>query len=324
MRKWELGFIIALGILVSLCFYFPILASGDNLGIQDWDQNFAWSEASRTSIIEYHQFPLWNPYKCGGSVQFANPQIPVISLQTLFALLFGTVRGIKVSIFFHGLIGFIGFYLLAKNYKLSSLGSLLAAMLFSFSGITGSYLATGMVVFTTFAYVPYVLLCLNKSRQNWIWGVVGGALFAYMFYVGYQIPLILSVYLFVQVFITCLTSRSLQPLKALAVFIGIALLIVLPKLVMSIQLLRIYPRILHDVSGYSLHDFFYFLLSHKQNLFNFMDIRGFANADSYGVDENSIYVGILPVLFFVLYFIQRKKGIKENLPLALMLLVFSG
>ena len=163
MRRWEIGVLFVLGVVLSLIYYYPVLNSGNKLGIQDWDQNFTWTEATRVSLLDYHQFPLWNPYKCGGSVQFANPQIPVISFQTAFALIFGTVRGINFSIFFHSILGFIGFFFLARQYKLSYIASLLSSILFSFSGITGSFLSTGMVVFMSFAYSPFILYFFNKS-----------------------------------------------------------------------------------------------------------------------------------------------------------------
>jgi len=319
MRRWEIGVLVALSILASLVYYYPILNSGNNLGIQDWDQNFAWAEYTRVSLINFHQFPLWNPYKCGGSVQFANPQIPVISFQTLFALLFGTVRGIKLSIFFHGVIGFIGFYFLAKQYKLSNIGSLLASVIFSFSGITGSFLSTGMVVFTSFAYTPYILLCFNKSLNKGKWGIICGTLFALSFYAGYHISLLLGVYLFVYTLVTSIVKRTFTPFKALSIMFFTSTLIILPKLLMSIQLIRIYPRIslLNDLSGYRIIDLFYFLLSQKQNLLNNLITHSFNNA----IDENSIYVGILPFVLFILFFVRNKKGVRNNISLVFTLLI---
>jgi hypothetical protein len=318
MKKWEIGFLIVLSMIVSLIYYYPILNSGNNLGIQDWDQNFAWTEYTRVSLLDYHQFPFWNPYKCGGSVQFANPQIPVISFQTLFALLFGTVRGIKFSIFFHGVIGFIGFYFLARQYKLSYTGSLLASTVFSFSGITGSFLSTGMVVFTSFAYTPYILFFFNKSLINRKWGFICGTLFALSFYWGYHISLLLGVYIFVYALVKCIIDRTFTPLKALAIMFFISAFIMLPKLLMSIQLIRIYPRIsfFSDVSGYRISDLFYFLLSQKQNLFNNLTTHAFNNS----IDENSIYIGILSFLLFLFFFVKNKKGISNNLSLLFSLL----
>jgi uncharacterized integral membrane protein len=317
LRRWELGGLIVLSILLSLLYYFPILNSDNNIGIQDWDQNFAWTEASRVSLLNYHQFPLWDPYTCGGSVQFANPQIPVISFQTMFALLFGTVRGIKISIFFHGVIGFIGFYFLARQYKLSYVGSLLASIIFSFSGITGSFLSTGMVVFTSFAYTPYILICFNKSIDQGKWGIIAGTLFALSFYYAYQIPLLLGVYIFIYTLVIYIAKRSLIPFKAFTIMLLTSTLFILPKLLFSYQLLRIYPRPLNDVSGYSIHNLLYFLLSQKQNLFNEMNVQGYF----YGIDENSIYIGIITFIIFFLFFVKNTKEVKNNISLVITLVI---
>ena len=317
MKRWQIGVLVLVSILVCLVYYFPILNSGNNLGIQDWDQNFAWTEASRVSLLDFHQFPMWNPYKCGGSVQFANPQIPVISLQTLFALLLGTITGIKFSIFFHGVLGFIGFYFLARQYKVSNLGSILAASIFSFSGITGSFLSAGMVVFTSFAYTPYILICFNKSLDNRKWGIVCGLLFALSFYAGYHISLLLGVYLLVFAIVTCIVKRTFTPFIALLIMMFTSACLILPKLLLSLQLLRNFPRVQKDISGFSIYNFFHFLLSQNQNMFIDMSAQGY----HYGIDENSIYVGIIPVVFFLLCFILNKKGIKNNLALLLTMLV---
>lgn len=315
IKRWELGVVIGLSILLSLVYYFPILNSGDNLGIQDWDQNFAWTEANRISLLEYHQFPLWNPYKCGGTVQFANPQVPVISLQTLFALAMGTLRGIKISIVFHGVIGFIGFYYLARQIKLSYLGSTLAAMIFSFSGITGSFLSTGMVVFTSFAYTPFILIAYNKSMEKARWGILSGTLFALSFYYSYQIALLVGVFLIVYTAVKCIIERTLAPFKAFLIVMLTSSVLILPKLVFAYQLLRISPRLLPDISGYSLQNFAYFLLSRNQNLFNVMNAQGYF----YRIDENSIYVGILTLALFLLFFVKNKKSFKEHAPLLVTL-----
>ncbi len=319
MRRWEIGVLCVLGVLLSLIYYYPILNSGDHLGIQDWDQNFAWTEATRVSLLDYHQFPLWNPYKCGGSVQFANPQIPVISFQTAFALIFGTVKGIKLNIVFHGALGFVGFYFLAKQSRLSSKGRLLASILFSFSGITGSFLSTGMVVFTSFAYSPFILYFFNKSLDQRRWAILSGALFALSFYYGYHIALLLGVYIFIYTLFSSITRRSFTPVKAFLIVFITSALFILPKLILSFQLIRIFPHPMDEISGYNMHDFFYFLLSQKQNLFNEMNLQ----KAYFAIDENSLYIGILPMVFFLLFFVLNKSGIKNHAALLFTLFVIT-
>jgi hypothetical protein len=261
--------ILLVALLAAICsfiYYFPILNSGDNLGIQDWDQNFAWTEFNRISLVEYHQFPWWNPFKKGGMPHFANPQVPTISLQTLLAVIFGTIRGIKINIFLHGIIGFTGFYLLARHYKLSFFAAIMSAILFSFSGITSSYLATGMIVFIIHAYTPFIILFLNKGISNLRWSIVSGFLFSIAFYAGMHIPLLLAVFLIIYAFFLSLTSKSLKPIKALAVVVLTAIILTLPKLILSLQLLNIYPRELTDSSGFKPWHVLYFLTSSFQGL----------------------------------------------------------
>ncbi len=314
-RKIEFGLIILVGILFSFAYYLPIINSTNNLGIQDWDQNFAWTEANRITILTYHQFPLWDPYKCGGMAQFANPQVPVISIQMLLALLFGTMDGIKLSIFLHGIIGFVGFYYLARHFKLSYLGSTLAAVIFSFSGITGSFLSTGMVVFTNVAYTPYVFLFFDKGIHQRKWAMISGILFALSFYYSYQIPLLLGLFIFIYAAIYSIVHRSITALKGFIIMSLVASVLIMPKLLLSLQLIHFYSRQIADVSGYSVYNFFYFLLSRNQNLFGEMDVKGYFGR----IDENSIYIGVIDFILFAFFFIKNRAGIRSNIVLIVML-----
>ena len=72
---------VALGIfsLLSVVFCAPILHDIYMWGIHDWDQHFFYNAVPRKSLLKYHQFPLWNPYYCGGNVMLANPQSAFLS-----------------------------------------------------------------------------------------------------------------------------------------------------------------------------------------------------------------------------------------------------
>jgi hypothetical protein len=52
-----------------------------------------------------------------------------------------------------------------------------------------------------------------------------------------------------------------------------------------------------------------------------MNNQGFYFADYYAIDENSIYVGILPFTLFVLFFIRNKKGVVNNISLVFTLFI---
>ena len=65
----------------------------DNWGILDWNEHFLYHGVPYQSIIEHGQFPLWNPYSCGGNPMLANPQSRFLSPLFLIDLAFGVVVG---------------------------------------------------------------------------------------------------------------------------------------------------------------------------------------------------------------------------------------
>src|SRR6185295_931143 len=60
-----------------------------------WDARYFWLmiEVDPASILQHGQFPLWDPYHCGGSPHFANPQSSTLSPLTPLLLLLGTPIG---------------------------------------------------------------------------------------------------------------------------------------------------------------------------------------------------------------------------------------
>jgi hypothetical protein len=309
---------IFLFILLTFVFTSPILFSGHNLGIQDWDISLAYLESARKSVIEYKQFPLWNPYHCGGMPSFGNPQSNIISLNFLFVLIFGTVLGVKISIFFHFLINIIGFYFLSKALKISKKASILASIIYGFNGVLSSSLGTGMLSFLAISYLPWVLFFYFKSEvnKNRIIFIILSAIFLSLsFYEGYHSTLIFLPLIFLISF-----TKSIKEKKALFIrnFFWIIILFFifsLPKLALSIDLISIFSRKIIDDSGYTLHNFFYFLFSRKQNYHGDMGIINYG----YNTDENSLYVGFLPVYLFLLGMMQLFS--KKNLFWIIIILI---
>lgn len=300
--------------MLAFLYYLPVLNSGSALGIQDWDQNFAWNEFTRLSLVRYHQFPFWDPYRCGGTAHFANPQIGVLSLTTLFVVLFGTVSGVKISIFIHGLLGLLGFFLLAKQQGLSRFGSAFAAIIYSFSGITASFLSTGMVVFINMAYTPYILYCYMRAKERIGWGLLAGFLAAVSFYFDYHIPMLLVIFLCILSLLESAITKKIETVRSYAIFIGTFILLIFPKLVLSLQLMNLFPVVAEGYSGHSLVGILYYLLSRQQGLLAGNTIR-------WHIDEASLYIGILPFLLAVCYVFLTKGVVMRHRFLLLWLSV---
>lgn len=290
-----------LGLLFALLYFWPLLFSKGGFGIQDWDQNFAWNEFTRISILKYHQFPQWNPYRCGGLPHFGNPEVGVLSLQTALVLFFGTVWGIKTSIVIYISIGFLGFYIYAKQ-KLNTEASFLAALLYAFSGITASFLSTGMVVFIVLAFVPYIILFYEKGMSSWKSLFAASFLFALSYYNGYHIPLLVSVYIVCYSAIICFATKSLKPIVRLIVFGIVSALFMLPKLILVIELMQASPVKPIDHSGYSLFQLINVLVNPFQDLYHDKGIPRY----SWKVDEAAFYIGVPAFILFILSFLRKK------------------
>lgn len=308
------------GLLFAFLYFFPIIFSKGGFGIQDWDQNFAWNEFTRVSIIKYNQFPQWNPYRCGGLPHFGNPEIGVISLQTILVLLLGTLLGIKASIVLYVSIGFFGFYLYAKQ-KLGTSASILAALIYAFSGITSSFLSTGMVVFIVFAFVPYIVLFYEKGMTSWKSLLFSSFLFALSFYNGYHISLLLGIYILCYSIIMSLAKKSLQPIIRFVLFAIASTAFMIPKLILAVELMRASPIKPIDHSGYSFAQLVNVLINPFQDLYHDTGIPRY----SWMADESSLYIGIPALFLFIFSFFRKnwKKSETITLVLLLFLLLFA-
>ena len=90
-------------------------------------------EAIRISLLEYHQFPWWNPWVSGGVPLYANPQFGLFSIQTALTLIIGPVMALKLTIVLFTVLGYITMYLLLTRYfKVASLQSTLLSLIWIF------------------------------------------------------------------------------------------------------------------------------------------------------------------------------------------------
>ncbi|MCK4283044.1 MAG: hypothetical protein KAX44_01910 [Candidatus Brocadiae bacterium] len=148
-----------------------------SLGGHDWSYFFHVYEAVRISIVHYGQFPWWNIWSCGGVPLFANPQVGVFSINTLFVLLFGTVFGLKLSLGVHVLFGFEGMRRLLRRY-ITAPFALLGALIYVAGGGFAMHWAVGHFILLTSFYLPWLLLLALRlpdgDRYAWLFGLLMG------------------------------------------------------------------------------------------------------------------------------------------------------
>jgi len=127
----EVLLVAASSMAFALIFAWPILGHLGQFGaFHDWEFNTELHWVPYYTVLHYHQFPLWNPYKCGGIPMFGNPQSRVLTPFFLIHLLVGPVLGLQLEIILHLAMAWSGGYVLARTLGLSSLGCVVAASVF--------------------------------------------------------------------------------------------------------------------------------------------------------------------------------------------------
>src|SRR5436309_5327415 len=107
--------ICALYAALSLLMCAPLFAQPNGVGHFDWDQHLFYYASVLKSVIEYAQWPFWNPWYCGGNVLWQNPQVALLSPAYPLALVLSLPLAMKVNIVLHYWVGFIGMHLLLRR-----------------------------------------------------------------------------------------------------------------------------------------------------------------------------------------------------------------
>ena len=192
-KQRNIWFPLIFSTLIALVFTFSIFRNFSYWGIQDWDAHLFYHAVPRHTLIEYHQFPLWNPYNCGGTVMLANPESSFLSPWFLLILIFGTVKGIKLAIFLHLIIGLLGMYLLARHYKLDALTASLPACVYMLSSMYALNLTVGMTWFLSVVYLPWAFLCYLKGFKKWKFTLLSGLFLVLMYFEINVRPMIIDI-----------------------------------------------------------------------------------------------------------------------------------
>ena len=320
----KLGFITLVSLPVIIyVFKISILNRHGIFQGEDWDyfaQNY---EAARQSILQYHQFPWWNPWMNGGQPLFANPQFGLISIQMPLVLLFGTVAGLHYSLLFYFLLGFWGMYLLlGRSGSKSRLISILLSYIWVFSGFNAAHLSGGHLTFAIYLLVPWVLLTLlniNRSKLGWLWfglslSVLLNSGAHYLTFESLFIVLFISAFQIVRIWRKDKIKNLKAGLPSILPYIYAAVLVALLcsiKLYYTIQFVHEYPRMLALDPPESLKLFLASITFRHgvdpATLTNF-------GAQKYGWGEFGNYFGLSTLALFIYLVIKKFKSVKSIRP----------
>jgi len=148
----------------------PVWLNLTRAGHWDWWITFhPNADVLRRIVLAYGQFPWWNPWVRGGVPFFADPQVAVVSPESLLVLAFGAVVGLKLGLLLYTLIGYEGTrallrHLLPDDRDRATWFAVLPALLPALSG----HLASGAFSYVSFGLFPWVVLfSLTWRRSRW-------------------------------------------------------------------------------------------------------------------------------------------------------------
>ena len=166
--RWS-GFVVP---VVGVALAIPFVREAGNLGSGDWDFFLEKAEAVRRSILEFGQFPWWDPWSRGGFPLAANPQCGVIGVGTPLTLLFGSSVGMRLAAIACLAIATEGARRLARLWLGDPVAATAVALVY---GINGGVLVQAFAGYYTpmsYCAFPWLLLHvarLDRSRSDGLW-----------------------------------------------------------------------------------------------------------------------------------------------------------
>ena len=147
----------------------PYLRGPRNLGYGDWDLNLEKYEAVRRTVLDWAQFPWWDPWCRGGFPLAANPQCGVVGIATPLVLAFGTSVGMRIAQLACLLIAMEGTRRLALLWCGDQLAAVAASLIYGINGAVISLAVCGYhlpMSFCSFPWLLYYVFRLDRRRSD--------------------------------------------------------------------------------------------------------------------------------------------------------------
>ncbi|MBM4015434.1 MAG: hypothetical protein FJ293_10790, partial [Planctomycetes bacterium] len=237
-------------LVLALLLLWPALSSGERLGGKDWNAFIGQAQAEAETLLQWGEFPAWNPWRRGGQVSFAQPESMLLTPVTPLVLLFGAPIAFKLLLVPLFVACGLGLLALARDLGLRGVAALLPGAIFLCAGPLPLYVNGGLPNWQWgMAILPWLLLASRRAAHSRAALVGGALLFALLLFAGSVhhfvfFPLLLAV----EAAARTLRERSLRPLLRSAALGIVGVAIALVRLVPLLELFSEFPRQL-DASG---------------------------------------------------------------------------
>jgi hypothetical protein len=145
----------------------PAFRSLQATGFGDWQFFHHMWEAGYVALTRFGEWPLWDPFHCGGITIFGNPQSQHLSPFYAFAFIAGPTIGTKLFLLLHATAGFAGMYLFARReHDLDVLPACLASTAWACSGFFAWHGSGGHSAFLPFYLAPLIVLAWRAAARD--------------------------------------------------------------------------------------------------------------------------------------------------------------
>lgn len=169
-RPWLLPLILAVLTVLYLKPLIVPLTADSGLDSHDMlSMNYPLQELI-SKTVHSGQLPLWNPNEFIGHPISSNPQSALFYPVTWFLWVVGVVRGINLAMAFHAWLGAWGMAVLMRRFHASYVGSLLAGVIYSMSGLAAARFYAGHYVqFMTLSWIPWIIAAYHYALTHRTW-----------------------------------------------------------------------------------------------------------------------------------------------------------
>ena len=152
---------------VAFTYWLPAWWQPSKTGFGDWQQFLHQWEAARIAIVRFGEWPMWNPFHCGGVMLWGDPQAQAYSPFFPLTFLVGSNLALKLSMTIHMAVGLVGSFKLARDHvAISTSASVFSAIFWCTSGFFAWHLSGGHPAFFPFFFTPWVLIFWRDAQTD--------------------------------------------------------------------------------------------------------------------------------------------------------------
>ena len=301
--RTEAKAIAAASIAFALVFCYPLVFHlPAAITFNDWDYVTAAQFAAYWTVRQYHQFPIWNPYECGGIPLLADPQSHFLSPLFFLTILFGPLVGLHIEVILYNAIAWAGGYVLGRVLGLRRISAICTATAFAGSSWFFLKVGEGQIVLIVLVYLPWIIAAgwTASERGRLRYAVLCGLLLTLSFFEGSPyVPVYEGLTLALVLVGRAAVRLSLRPLIALAVAAFFVAGFGAVKALPSIQVMAAHPRPTDEGFSSSFEALSQALLSRNQD-------HNRPSLNGWGFWESGAYVGLFGVIALLALISPRK------------------